>query len=152
MNLAAGTELGPYRITESLGSGGMGVVYKAEDRRLGRKVAIKFLREPIEADAQALRRFFKEARTASALNHPNICTVYDIGEHERRPYLVMELLNGETLDRRLVAAPLPSDTLVDIGMQLADALDTAHAAGTWHTRTLVYGLVCPESRSIAAGA
>jgi serine/threonine protein kinase/Tfp pilus assembly protein PilF len=132
MPLSAGTRLGPYEIVAPIGAGGMGEVYKAEDSRLGRAVALKLLPDQLSTDRQALERFQREARAASALNHPNICTVHDIGEHEGRPYLVMELLEGQTLRQRIGGKPVKLDELLDLSIQIADALDAAHSKGIVH--------------------
>jgi non-specific serine/threonine protein kinase len=127
-----GRNVSHYNVLRKLGSGGMGVVYEAEDSKLGRKVALKFLPPETQQDAGSLERFQREARAASALNHPSICTVYAIEQHEGQHFIVMELLEGQTLAQRIGRHPFEIAQILDVAIQIADALESAHAKGIVH--------------------
>src|SRR5262245_41671155 len=132
MALTSGTKLGPYEILSPLGSGGMGEVYRARDSRLDRFVAIKILPDHLADNAESKQRFEREARAISSLNHPNICTLYDVGHQDGIDYLVMEFLEGQTLTERLMKGPLPLEQLLKCGIEICEGLEKAHKTGVVH--------------------
>src|SRR4029077_17942905 len=132
MALTSGTKLGPYEIQSPLGAGGMGEVYRARDTRLDRTVAVKILTQGLEGTPEVRQRFDREARAISSLNHPHICTLYDVGHQDGIDYLVMEYVEGETLAARLAKGPLPLDEVLQYAIEIADALDKAHRKGVTH--------------------
>ncbi len=166
MNLSVGTKLGPYEIVAPVGAGGMGEVYRAKDTRLGRDVAIKVLLQHLSSNPDLKQRFDREARAISSLQHPNICSLFDIGSHDGFEYLVMEYLEGETLSKRLERGALPLKDLLRIGVEIADALDKAHGQGIVHrdlkpgnimltksgAKLMDFGLAKATAAGLAAGA
>src|SRR5947199_8653436 len=146
-----GQTISHYRITGQLGSGGMGVVYEAQDLTLGRRVALKFLPSDVARDSAALDRFLFEARAASALNHPNICTIYAVENSDGQSFIAMELLECQSLDQQLIGPPLPLDRLLDISIQLTEALEAAHAKGIVHRESKPANIFITQRGQIKCG-
>ena len=151
MALTSGTKLGPYEIQSPLGAGGMGEVYRARDTRLDRTVAVKILPSHLSANPEAKQRFDREARSISSLNHPNICTLYDVGQQDGVDFLVMEFLEGETLADRLIKGPMPPDHVLKYGVEICEGLEKAHRSGVVHRDLKPGNIMLTEVRGEADG-